>query len=63
MIFPGGTARAVAHLLQRYYASLHRHQTTTPMQGEMLDFDQLNALIGTPDLMALGHRYDGSNGR
>ena len=63
VIFPGGTARAVAHLLQRYYASLHRHQTTTPMQGEMLDFDQLNALIGTPDLMALGHRYDGSNGR
>ena len=60
VIFPGGTARAVAHLLQRYYASLHLHQTTAPMQGEMLDFDQLNALIGTPELMALGQRYDGT---
>ena len=60
VIFPGGTARAVAHLLQRYYASLHLHQTTAPRQGEMLDFDQLNALIGTPELMALGQRYDGT---
>jgi 2-methylisocitrate lyase-like PEP mutase family enzyme len=58
VIFPGGTARAVAHLLQRYYASLHQHQTTLPMQGEMLDFDQLNALIGTPELMAQGQKYE-----
>ena len=58
VIFPGGTARAVTHLLQRYYASLHTHQTTAPMQGEMLDFDQLNAVIGTPELMALGQRYE-----
>ncbi len=62
VIFPGGTARAVAHLLQRYYASLHTHQTTAPMQGEMLDFDQLNALIGTPELMALGHKYETPTG-
>ena len=58
VIFPGGTARAVAHLLQRYYASLQTHQTTAPMQGEMLDFDQLNALIGTPELLALGQAYE-----
>ena len=59
VIFPGGTARAVAHTLQRYYQSLHAHQTTAPMQGEMLDFDGLNALIGTPELLELGARYDG----
>ena len=58
VIFPGGTARAVAHLLQRYYGSLHQHQTTAPMRNVMLDFDQLNALIGTPELMALGQSYD-----
>ncbi|MEY4285221.1 MAG: hypothetical protein RL111_1896 [Pseudomonadota bacterium] len=58
VIFPGGTARAVSHLLQRYYASLHQHQTTAPFKGEMLDFDELNALIGTPELLALGKRYD-----
>jgi 2-methylisocitrate lyase-like PEP mutase family enzyme len=57
VIFPGGTARAVAFTLQKYYASLHTHQTTAPMQGEMLDFDQLNELIGTPELLALGQRY------
>ena len=59
VIFPGGTVRAVAHSLQRYYKSLHAHQTTAPMQGEMLDFDGLNALIGTPELLELGAHYDG----
>jgi len=58
VIFPGGTARAAAYALQKYYASLHRHQTTAPMQGAMLDFDQLNALIGTPELLALGQQYE-----
>jgi hypothetical protein len=57
VIFPGGTARAVAHTLQGYYASLHTHQTTAPWQKQMLDFDGLNAVIGTPDLLAKGLRY------
>lgn len=57
-IFPGGTARAVAHTLQGYYASLHTHQTTAPFKERMLDFDGLNALIGTPELMELGRRYE-----
>ena len=58
VIFPGGTARAAGFALQKYYASLHRHQTTAPMQQVMFDFDQLNALIGTPELLALGQRYE-----
>jgi hypothetical protein len=49
----------VGHLLQRYYASLHQHQTTLPFQGEMLDFDQLNDVIGTPELLARGKAYEG----
>lgn len=57
-IFPGGTARAVAHTLQGYYASLHTHQTTAPFKDQMLDFDGLNALIGTPELMEQGRRYE-----
>lgn len=57
VIFPGGTARAVAHTLQAYYASLHQHQTTVPWQGQMLDFDGLNGLIGTPELLEAGRRY------
>ncbi|MBC7379852.1 MAG: isocitrate lyase/PEP mutase family protein [Burkholderiaceae bacterium] len=56
-IFPGGTARAVAHTLQAYYASLDTHQTTAPFKNQMLDFDGLNALIGTPELMEQGRCY------
>jgi len=57
-IFPGGTARAVTHTLQGYYASLHTHQTTAPFKERMLDFDGLNALIGTPELMEQGKKYE-----
>ena len=58
VIFPGGTARAVAHTLQGYYASLHQHQTTLPWQHQMLDFHGLNVVIGTPELLAQGKRYE-----
>ena len=60
VIFPGGTARAVAHTLQGYYASLHAHQTTVPWQDRMLDFDGLNQVIETPQLLALGRHYEGA---
>jgi 2-methylisocitrate lyase-like PEP mutase family enzyme len=57
-IFPGGTARAVVHTLQGYYASLHTHRTTQPWRSQMLDFDALNEVIGTPALMRTGQKYD-----
>jgi 2-methylisocitrate lyase-like PEP mutase family enzyme len=57
-IFPGGTTRAVAHALQGYYASLKAHGSSAPWRERMLDFDGLNALIGTPALLAAGRRYD-----
>jgi 2-methylisocitrate lyase-like PEP mutase family enzyme len=58
VIFPGGTARAVAYTLQGYYASLHAHQTTLPWQSQMLDFNDLNVVIGTPALLAQGKQYE-----
>ena len=58
VIFPGGTARAVTHTLQGYYASLRQHQTTDPWRAQMLDFDGLNAVIDTPGLLARGKQYD-----
>jgi 2-methylisocitrate lyase-like PEP mutase family enzyme len=58
VIFPGGTTRAVAHTLAAYYASLREHGSTAAWRNRMLDFDELNALIGTPDLLALGKRYE-----
>lgn len=59
VIFPGGTARFVAAQIRRYFDSLRQHETTTPMHESMLDFDGLNDVIGTPELMALGQRYAG----
>ena len=57
VIHPGGTARAVAHTLAAYYASLLEHGSTSPWRDRMLDFDGLNAVIGTPELLAQGRRY------
>jgi hypothetical protein len=48
----------VAHTLQGYYGSLHAHQTTTPWRDQMLNFDDLNQLIGTPALLARGKQYE-----
>lgn len=58
VIFPGGTTRAVAHCLQGYFASLKQHQTTAPWRERMLDFDGLNAVIGTGELLETGKRYE-----
>ena len=58
VIFPGGTVRAVTHTLQGYYASLHQHQTTAPWQASMLDFDGLNEVLGTPELLATARSFD-----
>jgi 2-methylisocitrate lyase-like PEP mutase family enzyme len=58
VIFPGGAARAVAHTLARYYGTLKQDGTTAAMRGQMLDFDGLNAVIGTPELLAAGKKYE-----
>ena len=58
VIFPGGTARAVAHTLAGYCASLQHHGSTAPWRDRMLDFEGLNALIGTPELLARGRDYE-----
>jgi 2-methylisocitrate lyase-like PEP mutase family enzyme len=59
VIFPGGTIRAVAHNLQGYFHSLKDHQSTRPWKDRMLDFEQLNAVLGTPELIESGRRYEG----
>ncbi|WP_114815458.1 isocitrate lyase/PEP mutase family protein [Paraburkholderia kururiensis] len=58
VIFPGGTARTAAYMFREYYGSLHEMRTTLPWQDRMLDFNALNELIGTPDLLALGRKYE-----
>jgi 2-methylisocitrate lyase-like PEP mutase family enzyme len=58
VIFPGGIVRALASVARDYYASLATHGTTAAFRSRMLDFDGLNDLIGTPDMIALGKRYE-----
>jgi 2-methylisocitrate lyase-like PEP mutase family enzyme len=58
VIFPGGIVRAIARTAQDFYAALKRDGTTAALAGQMLDFDGLNALIGTPEMLALGKRYE-----
>ena len=58
VIFPGGIVRALGHMASEYYASLAAHGTSEPFRNRMLDFTGLNDLIGTPELLAAGKRYD-----
>ena len=59
VIFPGGIVRALAHHAVGYYASLAANGTTEPFRNQMLDFDGLNHMIGTPEMFALGKHYEG----
>ena len=57
-IFPGAIARALGFAAQEFYASLKQHGGTDALRSRMLDFQGLNRLIGTPELLAQGKRYD-----
>jgi len=57
VIFPGGLVRALAPRMIDYYSSLLEHGSTKPMQDSMLDFQQLNKLLNTEQLLAKGRRY------
>jgi 2-methylisocitrate lyase-like PEP mutase family enzyme len=58
VIFPGGTVRALAFSLQDYYKSLFASGTNKPHLDSMLNFDQLNTLIETPELLDLAKQYE-----
>lgn len=62
VIFPGGIVRALAHAARDYYGSLKANGSNKPFADRMFDFDGLNALIGTPEMLAAGKRYEGPEG-
>jgi len=62
VIFPGGIVRAFGRMASDYYASLATHGTTEPYRSRMLDFEGINALVGTPEMLALGKRYETNTG-
>ena len=58
VIFPGGIVRTLAKTAVDYYASLAAHGSTQPFHERMFDFDALNRLIGTPEMLERGRRYE-----
>jgi 2-methylisocitrate lyase-like PEP mutase family enzyme len=62
VIFPGGLVRALAKTAQEFFLSLATHGSTTPFRDRMLDFQGLNALLGTSALLERARRYDPESG-
>ena len=58
VIFPGGLVRAQTYLTQRYLTQLLRDGSTINMLDNMVDFEKLNEIIGTKELLTLGAKYD-----
>ncbi|MDJ0944860.1 MAG: isocitrate lyase/phosphoenolpyruvate mutase family protein [Kiloniellales bacterium] len=58
VIFPGGLVRAFVAMAQDYFAALLANGSNRPFRERMVDFDALNAVIGTPELLELGRDYD-----
>jgi 2-methylisocitrate lyase-like PEP mutase family enzyme len=58
-IFPGGTVRAAARFLGGYFESLQKTGTTDAYRDRMYEFDELQALVGTQNMLELGKKYDG----
>ena len=61
VIFPGGIVRALAKTAVDYYTTLATHGSTRPFRGRMFDFNELNDLIGTPETIARGKRYEATS--
>jgi 2-methylisocitrate lyase-like PEP mutase family enzyme len=59
VIFPGAIVRAIAHTAKEFYSTLAGDGTSGAFRHRMFDFDALNALIGTPQMMEEGKRYAG----
>ena len=57
-IFPGGAVRAIAHHLNAYYSGLLRDGNNKKFSEKMYDFDGLNEVIGTKELLAQGMKYE-----
>jgi 2-methylisocitrate lyase-like PEP mutase family enzyme len=58
VIFPGGIVRAIARTAQDFYQKLLRAGTTAPFRDRMFSFDELNEVIGTPEMLAVGKAYE-----
>jgi 2-methylisocitrate lyase-like PEP mutase family enzyme len=58
VLFPAGLVRAFAFMAREYFAAIRRDGSTAALRDRMLDFNGLNAVVGTPQMFELGKRYD-----
>jgi 2-methylisocitrate lyase-like PEP mutase family enzyme len=58
VIFPGGIVRALGFMASEYFGSLATNGTTEPYRNRMLGFEEINRVVGTPEMIALGQKYE-----
>lgn len=56
-IFPGSAARLIGKQLGLFYETLVKDGSTDACLPDMLDFNGLNAVVGTPELLAHAEKY------
>lgn len=59
VIFPGAIVRVLAKTAQAFYGTLAAEGASTAWSQRMFTFDELNTVIGTPEMLALGRGYEG----
>jgi 2-methylisocitrate lyase-like PEP mutase family enzyme len=57
VISPGSMVRAFTFMAQAFLRDLHTQGSTAGSRGRMLDFAQINALLGLPELLSEGETY------
>jgi 2-methylisocitrate lyase-like PEP mutase family enzyme len=58
VIFPGAIVRALARAARDFYAVLRRDGTTDAFRNRMFDFEAINEIVGTPEMLERGRRYE-----
>ncbi len=58
VIFPGAMVRIIAKAGQACLKALKEDGSTAQVRDQMFDFDGLNGVLGTTDLLESGKRYD-----
>ena len=61
VIFPGAIVRALAKAAEDFYGVLKTHGTTEPFRARMFDFEALNDLIGTAEMLERGKHYEAAS--
>jgi 2-methylisocitrate lyase-like PEP mutase family enzyme len=60
VIFPGAIVRTLAKAAEDFFTSLKTNSSTDLFRARMFDFDELNSLLGTPEMLERGKRYAGT---